>query len=78
MQSHKHSLYEAIINTFIGFWISFLGQLVIYPAYGAKFTIMDNLHIGIWFMFLSLIRSYVIRRWFNGLIFKAADRLAGE
>lgn len=78
MQSHKHSVYEAFINTFIGFWISFLGQLIIYPAYGANFTIMDNLHIGIWFMILSFARSYIIRRWFNQYIKNAATKLAGD
>jgi len=78
MQSHKHSFYEAVINTFIGFWISFIGQLIIYPAYGANFTIWDNLHIGVWFMLLSFARSYIIRRWFNGYVVKAANKLAGD
>lgn len=78
MQSHKHSFYEALINTLIGYWLSFFAQLIIYPAYGAKFTIMDNIHIGIWFMLLSLARSYVLRRWFNGFVAKAATKLAGD
>ena len=74
-QTRRGSFYEAAINTFIGFWISFIGQLIIYPAYGAEFTLMDNLHIGIWFMLISLARSYCIRRWFNSYIVKAAQKL---
>lgn len=73
MQSRKSSFIEAIINVLIGYVISFMAQLVIYPAYGAQFTIMDNVFIGLWFMLLSLARSYVIRRWFNGYIKKVAE-----
>jgi len=72
-QSRLGSLVEAFINVFIGYWVSFAGQLVIYPAFGAKFTLMDNVYIGLLFMVLSLIRSYVIRRWFNLYIHKAAQ-----
>jgi hypothetical protein len=32
MQKKKHSLIEAITNTAIGFVVSFMVQLIIYPA----------------------------------------------
>jgi membrane protein implicated in regulation of membrane protease activity len=73
MQSRKSSFIEAVMNVAIGFIISFIAQLIIYPAYGARFTLLDNLQIGILFTLLSLLRSYVIRRWFNGYIKKAAE-----
>lgn len=78
MQSHKHSIYEAIINALIGFAVSFAFQLIIYPAYGAQFTLMDNLHIGILFTIISFIRSYLVRRYFNQMIVKAAHKMAGD
>ena len=76
-QTRRSSFMEAVINTFIGYWISFAGQLVIYPAYGAQFSLWDNIHIGLWFMLLSLARSYCIRRWFNSYIVTAAQKLEG-
>ena len=77
-QSKLGSFVEAVMNTFIGYWISFALQLVVYPAFGAKFSIMQNLWIGLIFMVASLVRSYVIRRWFNTYIHKAALKVTGE
>jgi hypothetical protein len=77
-QSKRSSFVEAVINTAVGYVIAFCGQLVIYPAYGATFSLLDNIQIGVWFMLLSLARSYVIRRWFNRMIVRAAQKLAHE
>lgn len=77
-QSRKGSFIEACMNTGIGYVVSFGGQLIIYPAYGATFTILQNIYIGLWFMLLSLIRSYCVRRWFNGYIVNAARKLAHD
>lgn len=74
-QSKLSSVVEAVINAALGYVISFAAQLVIYPAYGAHFSIVDNIHIGILFLLLSLVRSYVIRRWFDGMIHNTAIKL---
>lgn len=74
-QSKLSSIVEAVINAFLGYWISFVAQLVIYPMYGAHFSFTDNIHIGLLFLGLSLIRSYAIRRWFNGMIHNTAVKL---
>jgi hypothetical protein len=76
MQSRRSSFIEAAMNTAIGYVISFIGQLLIYPAFGAHFSLLDNVYIGLLFMVLSLGRSYVIRRYFNGVIHKKAMELA--
>jgi phosphate starvation-inducible membrane PsiE len=78
MQSHKSSFIEACLNAFIGYWISFVAQLIIYPAYGGHFSLVTNIYIGLWFAALSIIRGYMIRRWFNQSIHKAALKIAGE
>lgn len=78
MQSRKSSFIEALINVIIGYVISFIGQLLIYPAFGAKFSIMDNVYIGLFFTVLSLARGYILRRFFNGMVHKAATKLANE
>lgn len=77
MQTRKSSFVEALLNTIIGYVISFIAQLIVYPQFGAHFSLLDNFYIGLIFMALSLARSYVLRRWFNGMIHKAALSIGG-
>lgn len=72
MQSRLHSWLEAWANTFIGYFINLLVQLVVYPAYGATFTFLQNIEIGLIFMAVSIVRGYAIRRGFNALIRRPA------
>ena len=65
MQSKLHSVIEAASNTLIGYAINLVVQLVVYPLYGATFTLMQNMQIGLIFLVVSLLRGYVIRRYFN-------------
>jgi hypothetical protein len=64
-QSRKNSFIEALTNVVIGYSIAFISQLLIFPMYGGNFTIEQNIYIGAWFTLISLVRSYVIRRWFT-------------
>ena len=66
-QSKKHSLIESITNVVVGLVISFLIQLIIYPALNIKVSINQNLFITMVFFFASFFRGYVIRRIFNNL-----------
>ncbi len=59
------------MQTAIGYVISLGAQLVIYPAYGHSFTLAQNLQIGVWFLLLSLVRGYILRRWFNARLHNA-------
>jgi hypothetical protein len=77
-QSKLGSLLEAFAHTSIGYFLSLFVQLIVYPMYGATFTFGQNIQIGLIFMVVSLIRGYVIRRWFNDRIHKAAMKMAGE
>jgi hypothetical protein len=65
-------------NVLIGYVVSLLVQLVVYPLFGATFTFAQNIQIGLIFMVVAIVRSYVIRRWFNARIHAAALLLAGE
>jgi len=65
MQSKITSLLEAIINTLAGFLVSLLIQLIIYPAMGIPVTFAQNILITAIFTLASIIRGYVIRRFFN-------------
>ena len=75
-QSRLGSFVEACINVLIGFWINFFANLLILPLIGFQITIGQNLFIGVLYTLISVARSYAIRRWFNGLIVKAARRIA--
>ncbi len=66
-QSKKHSLIESIANVVVGLVISFLIQLIIYPALNIKVSINQNLFITMVFFLASFFRGYVIRRIFNNL-----------
>ena len=66
-QSKKHSLIESITNVVVGLVISFLIQLIIYPALNIKVSINQNLFITMVFFLASFFRGYVIRRIFNNL-----------
>lgn len=75
MQTKRSSLIEAAINTVIGYIISLAVQVVAYPAFGHSFTLAENLGLGVVFAVVSLVRGYVIRRWFNQRIHNFASKV---
>lgn len=77
-QSKLGSLIEAFAHTFIGYFLSLAVQFIVYPLYGATFSVQQNIEIGLIFMVVSLIRGYVIRRWFNDSIHRAAMKITKE
>jgi len=78
-QSRLGSFIEAWVNVFIGFGINFAANLLILPAFGfASLTWQTNLYIGMLYTVISVIRSYVVRRWFNARLHAAAIKLAGR
>ena len=64
-QSRRASLAEAMLNTLIGFWISVLANALLLPLWGFKVSMAQSIEIGIAFTFVSILRSYVLRRAFN-------------
>ncbi len=76
-QSKLGSFYEAVINTFIGFWINFSANWLILPMVGfTTLTLETNLLIGLLFTVISVARGYVIRRFFNARLRALAEKLA--
>lgn len=75
-QTRLGSLIEACINTALGFVISMALATVIYPMFGAKFTMAQNFWITAIFTVASIVRGYAVRRWANARIHAAAKRLA--
>lgn len=69
-QTVKGSIAEAWANIAVGFAINYAANLIILPLFG--FTSLSpgkNFVIGLLYTVISLARSFVLRRWFNGLKF---------
>lgn len=64
-QSRLHSLIEAFSQVFIGYLINVGVGVLVFPLFGATFTLTQNFGIGLVFLVVALIRSYIIRRYFN-------------
>jgi len=41
-------------------------QMIVFPLFGLHASLSENLLIGCFFVGVSLIRSFAIRRFFNG------------
>lgn len=66
-QSKKQSAVETVIGTFVGILTSMVTQAIIYPMYGFQVTFMENVGITFIFTVVSLVRGYLIRRFFNNM-----------
>lgn len=64
-QSKKNSLIEAIVNTFVGFIVTLIASPVIYWICDVKMGYTKMTIVTLLFTIVSIIRNYVIRRWFN-------------
>jgi len=66
-QSHRMSLAEAIANVVIGYILAVATQVAVFPLFGIRIALADDLMIGLAFLVVSLARSYVLRRVFERL-----------
>ena len=76
-QTRLGSLIEVCINIAIGFTINFVMNLTLFPLFGWHITVTENLLLGVIYTVVSVIRGYVVRRWFEARIHRTAQRLAG-
>lgn len=70
MQSKTESLIEGLISTFIGFIIALISSVIIFPAYGVHVSLETNFYITAWFTLVSIVRGYIVRRFFNNRLVK--------
>ncbi len=66
-QSHRMSMVEAAANVVIGYGIAIATQMAVFPIFGIRISFADDLAIGLVFLLVSLIRSYMLRRVFERL-----------
>lgn len=65
MQSRAHSILEALANTAVGYGIGLASQMLVFPLVGIAASLAQNLEVSAWFTGISLLRQYVLRRWFT-------------
>lgn len=75
-QTKLGSFYEALINIIIGWTINFTANMTIFPLFGWEISIEQNIWLGTIYTVISLVRSYIIRRWFNAKLHAVAMKLA--
>ena len=67
MQTRKQSLIEALTNTVVGYIIAVLLTYCIMDAWGHTFTWRQSMEYVAFFMVVSIVRGYLLRRLFNRL-----------
>lgn len=67
MQTKKGSATEALLNTSIGWIINYGANLIVLPLFGFPVTMLQAFWMGIIFTVISIVRGYVLRRWFNNM-----------
>ena len=64
-QSRRWSFFESCVNVAVGYGVAVLAQVLVFPLFGIRVSLADNLLIGVVFTLVSLARSYALRRVFN-------------
>jgi len=65
-QSKKESLVEQVLNVGSGWVVSLLvWAFLISPLYNIETSLAENMGITIIFTFISIVRGYMWRRYFN-------------
>ena len=65
MQTKKQSLIESIVNILIGYSVGVVSNIFVLPIFGYETNIKKSMGIAVFFTIISLVRIYIIRRWFN-------------
>ena len=65
MQTKKQSLIETLTSVFVGWLIGVILNMLVLPLFDYDITVVDSLWVSLIFTVVSVIRGYIIRRWFN-------------
>lgn len=64
-QTKKGSLFESLVNVFVGIALSFLSNIIILHHFGVAISLKNNGLMTLYFTGISIARSYTLRRIFN-------------
>ena len=65
-QTKSMSLLEAVVNTVLGLVVAMFATAAICKAYSIPMSWENNFIITFWMTVISIVRSYLLRRLFNG------------
>lgn len=74
-QGRMGSFIEQLVSTIIGFFIALVSQMIIFPAFGIYADTGTHFEIVAWFTLISIIRGYLIRRYFNDRLHRFAENV---
>ena len=63
-QSRMMSLVEAVTNVAVGYGLAVVTQIIVFPWFGLEAALGEHLAIGMAFVGVSLVRSYLLHRLF--------------
>ena len=75
-QTRLGSLIETCMNTLIGFLISYFAWPVAAWIFEIQYNHGQHFGVVLFFTIISVVRGYVIRRWFNARLHQAALSIA--
>jgi hypothetical protein len=67
MQKIKYSVIESLLNHVVGYLLTLVVMVLIFPFFDIEVTIEENIYINSIFTAVALIRTYVLRRIFTRL-----------
>ena len=67
-QTRLGSFVEAWANIAFGFSINWCANLIVLPWFGFDISGGQAFLMGLIFTAISVVRQYVVRRWFNGFV----------
>ena len=65
MQTKRQSLIETLTSVFVGWLIGVILNMLVLPLFDYDVNLTDGVLISIIFTAVSVVRSYVVRRFFN-------------
>lgn len=77
-QTRLGSLIETLFNVAIGLVVSMAANALVFPQFGFYPSLGQNVVITLIYTAISIIRQYVLRRWFNARLHRAAVALASR
>lgn len=77
-QSKRESLVEALLNTLIGYIVALMFWPVVCYLYDITYSHGQNLGVTALFSVVSIVRAYIVRRYFNARLKRAASSIASN
>lgn len=65
MQTKKQSFIESLANVAVGFLVTIISLHIIFPLLGIENHSGKNTLITLYLTILSILRNYILRRFFN-------------